>query len=537
VRKHLPFEGQSYRGLQTVKLDHIVGSVNRYRDFDRVFLPKQRQTQYRWQSIDAARANGVTLPPIDLYQIGDIYFVKDGNHRVSVARTQGQSYIDAYVTEIKVPVAVTPETAIDDLINEQAHAYFLHETRLNVLRPEVDVHVTSAGGYEKLLEHISVHRWYLSQERQAEIPYDEAVTSWVDNVYLPLLERIRAEEILKAFPKRTPTDLYLWVSEHRSELENAIGWHITPENAAADLLATQGAGGSLITRVGKKLIATVAPEELTQSGPPPGEWRAQRVAGRPTQRFFIDVLVAINGTEPGWCALRNALEIAQREQGYLHGLHIVPHTAYLELPETLAVAEEFHRRCQALGREDTLRIETGEVVPVLAERSRWADLLIVSLNHPPGTQPLEKLSSGFRNLLYRVACPLLAVPSCFTAPFEQALLAYDGSPKADEALFIAAHVAEAWGLPLVVVTATDKHVDEPPALAHALAYLQERGITAIPHSGAGDPTDIILCAAETHRSDLIIMGSYSRNPALQIVLGSTVDKVLRNAWQPLLICR
>ena len=100
VRRRLSPERESYRGIQTVPLDRIVGSMDRFRDFDRAFLPRQRHTAGRWQSVDRAYYQDVTLPPIQLYQVGDVYFVRDGHHRVSVARVRDQPVIDAAVVEV-----------------------------------------------------------------------------------------------------------------------------------------------------------------------------------------------------------------------------------------------------------------------------------------------------------------------------------------------------------------------------------------------------------------------------------------------------
>ena len=104
VRARLNIRGSAYRGLQQVPVTKIVGSEGRYSDFDRQFLPRQTKTQQRWQSVDIGHYEENPLPPVDLYKIGEVYFVKDGNHRVSVARERGQSEIDAYVTEYLVDV-------------------------------------------------------------------------------------------------------------------------------------------------------------------------------------------------------------------------------------------------------------------------------------------------------------------------------------------------------------------------------------------------------------------------------------------------
>jgi hypothetical protein len=96
-------KGQHYLGLQVVPVDNIVGSEGRYRDFDRAFFPRQKRVRDRWVSIAKAHYEQAPLPPVELFKIGKAYFVRDGNHRVSVARTHGQDFIDANVTEIDVP--------------------------------------------------------------------------------------------------------------------------------------------------------------------------------------------------------------------------------------------------------------------------------------------------------------------------------------------------------------------------------------------------------------------------------------------------
>lgn len=106
IRQGLPFTGQHYRGLQAIALDKIVGSNGHYHDFDRAFFPRQTRTRNRWVSIDQAYYEQVPLPPVELDKVGELYFVTDGNHRVSVARARGLDFIDAYVTELDVSVPI-----------------------------------------------------------------------------------------------------------------------------------------------------------------------------------------------------------------------------------------------------------------------------------------------------------------------------------------------------------------------------------------------------------------------------------------------
>lgn len=222
VREHLPIKGQHYLGLQQVPIDQIVGSLGRYRDFDRAFLPRQKRTKDRWVSIDKAKYEDIELPPIELYKIGEVYFVKDGNHRVSVARERGQEFVDARVVEIEVSVPLTSDTRISDLDLKQEYAQFVEKTGIFAIRPQAKIELTLPGEYDRILEQINVHRWHLGQQRHAEIPFSEAVASWYDNVYTPLVQSIENLGLVEEFPNRTASDLYLWVFEYLWYLREAI---------------------------------------------------------------------------------------------------------------------------------------------------------------------------------------------------------------------------------------------------------------------------------------------------------------------------
>ena len=214
VREQLPFRGQRYIGMHEVPVEKIVGSMGRYRDFDRAFLPRQKRTRGRWINIDKAHYADVILPPVELYKIGEIYFVIDGNHRVSVARERGQKEVDAYVIEIDTTVEITPNMDIAELELKAEYARFMEKTHLPEMCPAVEIELTLPGEYERLLEHISVHRWYLGEQRGEDVPYDQAVISWCENVYTPLVNLIVEQGILKKFPDRTAADLYLWLIEY-----------------------------------------------------------------------------------------------------------------------------------------------------------------------------------------------------------------------------------------------------------------------------------------------------------------------------------
>lgn len=220
VAKHLKARQQVEQGIQMVPIEKIVGSVGRYRDFTRTFLPRAGVSQHRWARIDSVMNSLEGLPPIELFQIGDVYFVRDGNHRVSVARANGLSEIEAYVTEVKTPIPLT----VDDFDRDQwlikaDHAEFLAQTRLDQLRPDHALRLTEPGRYEILRQHIEVHRYLRNQESHSDaLSWEDAVVSWYDSVYMPVVAAIRAYDLLYQFPQRTEADLYLWIAHHREEL-------------------------------------------------------------------------------------------------------------------------------------------------------------------------------------------------------------------------------------------------------------------------------------------------------------------------------
>jgi hypothetical protein len=232
VRGKLGVRGQVYRGVQPVPVNKVIGSVGRYRDFDRVFMPTQDRTADRWRSIARAHYDYVSLPPVKLYKIGDAYFVLDGNHRISVAREQGIEFVDAEVIEANTVVSVTADLDADDLEIKGEYARFLDRTRLDELQPDQNIEFTIGGGYERLLEHIAVHRHFLGLEWQRFVPEDEAVCDWYDNLYLPLVRIVREKDVLTDFPGRTEADLYLWIMDHQHYLREQFGPGVDTEQAA-----------------------------------------------------------------------------------------------------------------------------------------------------------------------------------------------------------------------------------------------------------------------------------------------------------------
>jgi hypothetical protein len=233
IKQSLHIGGPIYRGVHTVRVDQIVGSLNRYHEFDRAFLPAENQLAERWQNIDSAFYKDISLPPVVLYKVGQVYFVVDGHHRVSVARQQGQEFIEAEVRECSTKVNITPDLKPEDLKILGEKVRFLERTGLDDLRPKAKIRLTIPDGFDRMLEHIAVHRYFMGLDLKRDISEKEAITHWYDTVYFPIVKEIRKSKILKDFPGKTEGDLYLWVLDHQRYLAEEEGQSLQPPEEAA----------------------------------------------------------------------------------------------------------------------------------------------------------------------------------------------------------------------------------------------------------------------------------------------------------------
>ena len=535
VRKKVRALETNKRELREIPIDAIVGSVGRHKDFTRHFLPRIENDQQRWARVHSLAEGLEGLPPIEVYQIGEVYFVSDGNHRVSVARSQNSTQIEALVTLVETNVPLEPDIQPDDLIIKERYAHFLQRTRLKETYPDLDLSMSEAGNYHVLEEQIAVHQWWVKEHKGEEIDYPAAAARWYRYIYWPVIQMIRERGMMRDFPERTETDLYVWIAKHRQDLAEELGWSVDAQTAVADLAITQNLRPpQLLKRIGKKINKSITPPAL-ESGPPPGIWRESFLAGNQEDCLFQRILVAVNGREEGWAALEQALQVARQEQGRIFGLHVLKPNKKQKNKETEGVKEEFYRRCAAAGVQGEFNVESGKAAAIIADRARWVDLVVVSLAHPPGIKTAQRLNSQFRRLLRRCPRPVLTVPQ-FLPDCEKLLLAYDGSPKAREALFITAYLAGQWQLPVKVVTVLFK-MATPESADYAHTYLLDRQITVEAIQESGDPAQIILEAAAKEPHSLLIMGSYGKSPLLEAIRDSVIGQVLRRHNEPILICR
>lgn len=230
IRARLHLREQTYGGIQEVPLDRIVGTVGRYHDFTRAFLPKREEMRQRWSHVYAQAISLEGLPPIELYKVCDVYFVRDGNHRVSVARRLKAKTIQAEVIELPTSICLKPGMSPGELDATTVYAEFVDKTHLQRTRPRlISLMLSEPSRYDDLLGHIDLHRCVEEDKETCSLSLADAAAHWYDSVYQPVAECIRKHDVLEYFPKRTEADLYLWLVDHLCECEAQCVDVVKPE--------------------------------------------------------------------------------------------------------------------------------------------------------------------------------------------------------------------------------------------------------------------------------------------------------------------
>jgi nucleotide-binding universal stress UspA family protein len=517
IASKLKLQGRSDKGLQMIPVDAIIGSVGRYTDFTRTFLPRHLGDRQRWANIKAISLDPISmgLPPIEVYKVSEVYFVIDGNHRVSVARQENWKSIEAHVIEIQTDIPLNADVQPDELIIKAEYADFLEQTGLNKIPEFMDLRITIPGGYQKLLDEICVCRCQIEEEDQKECTLQDSAESWYREIYLPFAEAVRERGMMRWFPNRTVTDLYVWMSEHRGELEKELGWSIRPEAAAEAVIHNRS-------------------RQATNEESQIGSWRKARLINRYAEHLFRDLLVPINRSSTNHDALDQAIQIARLEHANIHGLHIVKTAAELNHPEVLALQEQFQQICTQAEVQGVLAIEVGDPVQKILERSALTDLIVMKIAHPPSTG-IKALASHIRTLITRSSRPIFAI-SGKVSGLQHALLAFDGSPKSKEALFVATYLAEQWQTKLTILTGLEDTALDSSAQDFAQNYLEFNEIEA-DFISRKYSAETLKAAAEEVQADLLIMGGYSGSILKEMTVGSSVNFMLRESQLPILICR
>ncbi len=522
------------RGLQSVRLKDIVGSVGRNEDFDRNFSPLNDADIIRWASVKTAMTslNSTGLPPVSLYKIGEAYFVLDGNHRVSIAREMGLDMIEAYVTELYTRVPVSASITPEELQNKATYVEFLEQTRLDLIIPGIDFSLSRADTYPLLAEHIDVHRYYMGQEQAREIPYEEAALDWYEKVYQPVVEMINSSGLREEFPRLTVTDLYLWVLDQQSILQEALGIPIRTGHAA-EYMALQE--GKTIKASGSQTEQHF--EDTVFSGREQAAPELPLTAEDPEGCLFRDILVAIGDHDDYWSALEQAILINRCPSGHVRGLHVISPSDLLGEEEHRKMETRFEERLAAAGMGGKLLIVSGDITGQISEHSLLSDLLVLHLAFPPSGNILDRLTSGIGTILRGARRPILIVKDQ-AQPLDRLLVVYNGSPKSREALFVSAYLAGRYGARLWLLTLDDGSPDLETEMSYAKTYLRKLDLDyEYILRKDGNLADVILEEAAANGATAILIGGYSGNSLFDRLFGSNIESLLQKTKLPVLICQ
>ncbi|MCQ2589412.1 MAG: transcriptional regulator [Treponema sp.] len=228
---------ETYIGMCIIPIEKIVGSEGRYHDFDNHFFPKSSFLKNRWEHVDEAALKDIVLPPIKVYEIAGLYFVRDGNHRVSVAKSRGTEFIDAEVVSLQSEIKLKETSSITEItkqiINYEKRVFYA-ETSFGDITEYWCLDFSTPGRYDVILNHILTHKYYLNQEKEAEVSMEDAILSWFNNVYLPIASSVSQKKILRQFHGRTLGDMYVWIVRYWDQLKQKFGNDIQIEVAVED---------------------------------------------------------------------------------------------------------------------------------------------------------------------------------------------------------------------------------------------------------------------------------------------------------------
>ncbi len=212
--------GERRLGLQVITLDSIVGSVDRQREFDRRFRPTSGQVRERWQRLALAQRRGESIPPIEVYRVGDMHFVVDGHHRVSVAHALGLKTIDAYVTEVMTRLSPGGIRYRGDLLVKDYRRIFLDRVPLQGEARRA-VTLTDPWDYAELAESVEAWGFRLMQDEGRYLDRLTVAQRWYDEEFVPVVRMLRQAGMIEA---QTEAEAYMWVASERYRLIRTHRW-------------------------------------------------------------------------------------------------------------------------------------------------------------------------------------------------------------------------------------------------------------------------------------------------------------------------
>jgi hypothetical protein len=217
----LGMKGERSLGLQAIRLDSIVGTMDSRQDFDRHFRPTSGRVRERWERLALAERRGEPIPPIDVYRVGDLHFVKDGHHRVSIAIATGQTTIDAYVTEILTVVPAQGIRRRGDLLLKNYERVF--RARVPLPAPAyAKINVIDPWSYAELGEAVEAWGFRLMQHEHRFLDRGEVARRWFADEFTPVVRMLHAADLVGGC---TDAEAYMGIARERYRLMRTHEWN------------------------------------------------------------------------------------------------------------------------------------------------------------------------------------------------------------------------------------------------------------------------------------------------------------------------
>ncbi|GAP41402.1 universal stress protein [Flexilinea flocculi] len=519
-----------------IPIQSIVGSVSRNTDFTRTFLPKLIHDRERWVKVKLANESSEGVPPIEVYQIGNVYFVLDGHHRVSVMKSYGAEFISANVRIINRDVPLLPSDSADEIIVKVERDSFLKKTKIDKLLPAVNFELKNPGEYIELLEHITVHRYFMGLDFQRDIDSDEAVLHWYENVYLPVIKIVRDRNMLRGFPDKTETELYLWIENNKAELTKefgdelrtaAVAWNIQEKY---DIRKT-----SVWKKIWKKIYIWLTPN-MSDWGVRTGDWRKEFLQ-YDTSPFIHRMMIAVADLEADKEYLRSAIQFSKKYGAWVGIVHVVKRQTMLHSEWMKKYQAEIEDMLETEGVQGKFFPLYGNLTKILSERAFWSDLSLFKLKYRPQLKKITLTEDGWNAIIMRIPGPICVIPEIIEAEIKQVVLAFSQSPKAREAMCFADILSKSTNCKISVVISGKDETRRNSAYEEVKKYYIRQNVEADYFVIDNEPEVAILQTADQIHADLIVMGGFSRSLLQRIFKRSTIDKIFVATKKPVIICK
>lgn len=519
-----------------IPIQSIVGSVSRNTDFTRTFLPKLIHDRERWVKVKLANESSEGVPPIEVYQIGNVYFVLDGHHRVSVMKSYGAEFISANVRIINRDVPLLPSDSADEIIVKVERDSFLKKTKIDKLLPAVNFELKNPGEYIELLEHITVHRYFMGLDFQRDIDSDEAVLHWYENVYLPVIKIVRDRNMLRGFPDKTETELYLWIENNKAELTKefgdelrtaAVAWNIQEKY---DIRKT-----SVWKKIWKKIYIWLTPN-MSDWGVRTGDWRKEFLQ-YDTSPFIHRMMIAVADLEADKEYLRSAIQFSKKYGAWVGIVHVVKRQTMLHSEWMKKYQAEIEDMLETEGVQGKFFPLYGNLTKILSERAFWSDLSLFKLKYRPQLKKITLTEDGWNAIIMRIPGPICVIPEIIEAEIKQVVLAFSQSPKAREAMCFADILSKSTNCRISVVISGKDETRRNSAYEEVKKYYVRQNVEADYFVIDNEPEVAILQTADQIHADLIVMGGFSRSLLQRIFKRSTIDKIFVSTKKPVIICK